>query len=621
MKIRKKVIRILCMTLAISMLIPTLAGCKSKKNSEKVTTPEELIMNESFERNEDITKFMTFRLDYMTNEKKTFNSTEVVNLFEHMKIQVDGWDSVVVGISTMKDVAAAVDKANEEYVKSKTDAVIKERQAQIDEEYARDKAAAEAKGKTYTKEKKVVQTDDIHFDNPYSYTVTIGTSTKTTPSEYEPTRLVDPKKNKTIYFDVSKYGIPYVRFYFTSVNYLYNYSITQESDWIMNGVHAADVSNYKTSSKEAPTDFVDVDGLNKAAKKNIVMSGGIAFGGEGFTWDSLMVLCDALQLQENGRKHGFSKSSDQYFTYYTIYLYSDPFEYNEKYIYSNQIYIPITKLVATFDPLSQICVNWKIDTYSSAPGSFKDRTHDLTPSIDVNVHEYLVDTNDYAGMRKTINDWISANAEKTTTSYCAIDTINDKMFGIVSTGRTNATVEPIIDGVKYQCLSFYVNGDGSINGDYISVDDALTADGMEDTEANQYIESHKKKLRIAAYVLDSNKKIIGQVTDDLVSLYNTSFMCKIVSYEKTDSGYKNVKIIKDELADELLLLYSKTYMLNDEQNGAMQSKYYDGGFIAVREYIDDLFGEAEEAQKNKNNENHHSTDSDTQDAVSDSSSN
>ena len=397
-----------------------------------------------------------------------------------------------------------------------------------------------------------------------------------------------------------------MRFGFYSKSHLYNTRITQEADWVVNGVRAADVSAYATNSNGVENfkipDFVDVDGLNKAAKQNIVMNGNIAFGGDGFTWESLMLLCNALQLNEGKSVNGFKQSSDKKFTYYTITLCTNPFEYNPEAITNNTVYAPTTRLIATFDPLTQVCVNWTIDTYTSYT-SFSNKTHDISEPINVNVHEYQVDTNNYAAMRETIKTWITNNSLKTTTEYCVID-MNDtknknKIVGTVDTGWSNILIEPIVDGVTYYSIDAQENNDGTVTGLYVSAEDYAYAETLETQgEIDAYLYEHAHNWKIMCCVLDENGEIVAQMKEGTTKLIaDSGEPYYIADYELTESGYKDVRLLTESMVSQLLMLYTKTYKLSEEQNTEIQNVFRSSGVVAVKDYVDELFADAEEAQK------------------------
>ena len=263
--------RLIALLLVVASLATMLTGCMEAEITAPLIVPEQQIFDDKYERNEDITEFLTFRYDYLRDvEEYAGQEREVIALYDHMHVQVDNWESVIVGKTTMGEIVKIIDGVNENYVTGKTNALIAERQAAIDAAYEEAKAAAEAKGKEYTKEKKEPRTDDIHFDNPYTYSLVKGdvyNQDNNIVEEYQSTLLLDPLTYGTLYLDVVKYGIPYVRFEFRQAKPIYNYKITQEADWVLNGVQAADVSAYATVTEteegevyEAP-DFVDVDGF------------------------------------------------------------------------------------------------------------------------------------------------------------------------------------------------------------------------------------------------------------------------------------------------------------------------------------------------------------------------
>lgn len=604
-KIKKKLWKPVALLLTTTMVMSTLVGCGSEAEVKEVV-PETQLFEDTYERNAEITDMMTYTMDYMSDLDDDQDSStidmddlEIATLFDYMKVQVDGWDCVEVGLSTMGEIVSVIDAANEEHVTSNTQAIIDERQTEIDQEYEAAKAKAEAKGKKYTKAKKEVRTDDIDIEAPYAYMVTFEDDETT---DYQPTLLVDPSKYDEIYLDVSKYGIPYVRFEFIETSNICNTKITQESDWVMNGVTAADVSSYQTVNDDGDVvdtqDFVDADGLNKAAKKNMYMSGNIAFGGEGFTWDSLMLLCSALQLVEDESPHGYEQSSDKNFTYYTIELLTNAFQRSGTIVGSDKIYCPVTRLVATFDPLTQVCLNWTIDTYHDSE-HYSDQRHDLKEANHVNVHQYQVDTNDYDGMRESIKTWIKNNALETTTEYCALDeSEKNPLMGIVETGSKNLTIEPVIDGVTYNCLESTKNADGSITGTFITKED-LAASESAGTEAqvDQYIMEHSHTWTVRCCLLDENNNIIGSVENINQTINYDSTVYYVADYENTDIGYKDIRLLTEPQLQSLLVLYIKTYQLNKSQAQEMTNLYKSENIFSAKEYVDNLFAEAEAAQK------------------------
>jgi hypothetical protein len=597
---RKNIKKIICLLLALVAVMSLFAGCAEEQEDEiPVIIPEQQIFDDKYERNDDITNFMTYTVDYISNSGSFLSSVEVITLFDHMKVQVDKMDSVTIGITTMGEIAAIVDKANNDYVTEKTNAVIAKRQAKIDEEYEEAKRKAEEKGDTYDKPKKEVRTDDIHFDEPYSYTVTYGKNKNAITEEYKPTLLMDPSRYKEICFDISKYGIPYVRFEFVYTNGVYNVDITQESDWIVNGVRAADVSSYINQETNSAPEFVDVDGRNKAAKQNIYMSGNIAFGGDGFTWDSLMLLCNALRLSKGAKYHGFVQSSDTQFTYYTISLYTNPFEADPNASTNEKLYVPTTRLIATFDPLTQVCLNWTIDTYSTS-SYYQNRTHSLSEPTSVNVHEYQVDTNDYDGMQKSVKEWIAKNAKQTTTKYCAFNFDNKKMFGVVDTGLTNLTIEPIINGVTYYCIDSYVDDKGSTVGTFISLEDMQKAEKMNSRDAENYIDTKSVRLEITCCLLDGDTVLakIYDITNAMVQS-TSGDTYYIVDYEKAAYGYENIRILTNEQIGALLMMYAKTYKLDTTQYSEIQNIFKNDGAIAVKNYINAMAEELKLRQQNQ----------------------
>ena len=172
--------------------------------------------------------------------------------------------------------------------------------------------------------------------------------------EYKPTLLVDPLTYPALQLEIYKYGIPYVLVCAEQNYNYYNDGICQESDWIVTKMEAANVAEYtKTDDQGAIVDladFVDADRRNKAAKKNMKMSGNIRFDGDGFNWDSLLKLCEALNLEKQGRNYAFVQSSDEKFTYYTIDFITNPYETKRANLEDSDTVYPAVKLVALSGP-------------------------------------------------------------------------------------------------------------------------------------------------------------------------------------------------------------------------------------------------------------------------------
>lgn len=606
-KMRKKIIKPIALILSTVMLASSLVGCGSGDEST-IQVPKNTLMKDEYEPGIELTDDLSYQMDYVTNPNNP-DSLEVVRLFDHMKVQIDDWPCLTVGVSTLGDVVTTIEQMNTTYVETKTQAVIDERQAEIDKEYEKAKKKAEAKGKEYTKKKKEVRTDDIHFDEPYSYSVLLGKEgNKSIWDEYKATLLVDPSKYPVVQLEIYKYGIPYVLVLAEKNNNFYNYEICQESDWVVTKIEAANVVEYtKTNDQGAIVDladFVDVDSRNKAAKKNMKMSGNIRFDGEGFNWESLLKLCEALNLEKRGRNYAFVQSSDEQFTYYTIDFILNPYEGNKSSPDDLDVRYPAVRLIATFDPLTQVCLNWSMQSYASGL-SYKGKTHELSEMFNVNVQNFQVDTNDYEGMRETIKEWINKNALNLTSAYCAIDETNNKepLSGIVDTGLTNITIEPVIDGEPYSCLDYNIRENGDVVGSFISHNEMAIAETMEEGDQIKHMEKNTHQWVIKCCMLDAEKNIVGYVEDKSEELINADAAYFIVDYEKTDAGYKNVKVIEEENVQQLLNLYTKTYQLNNEEAAELQDIYRERGMRKVKEHIDEMFREAEEKKKEYDKQN------------------
>ena len=598
--------RLVSTILCIVLILITITGCSNTTDDPILIdlSPQEKMMADKYERKEYISDSLEYVMDYVSGNSYYYNSLRVAPLFNAFNVQVDDWDCITLGKSTMGDIVKIVDTANTNYVTNRTNEIIAARQAKIDADYEAAKKKAEDKGKEYTKEKPVVRTDDIVIDSPYSYVVQLGDESI---MNYEPTRLIDPRACNTLYLIVYKYGYAYMFFQFTSTA-LYNTRITQESDWVMNSLSPAYVNDVVNEDGVIPA-FVDTDGMNKAAKKNILISGNISLGGEGFTWDSLMIFCEALELVEGQNIHGFTQSSDDGYTYYTINLYSNPFEANPDLPTEGYVYSPTIRLIAKFDPLTQTCKGWSIDMIGSY-NSFNNQVHELTEVISVNVHEYKVDTNDYEGMRQEIASWITSHALKTTTKYCAINIQNNEVFGIVDTGMTNAHISPIIDGVEYVCLNLYENKNGFVSGQYMTKKDYETASEMSEDKMIEFITQKAIELKIGCYIFDDKDNVITLFDDELykIAMTNTQDSSEqyyyIASYIKNGNKYSELKLIAEENVNELLMTYTKTYKLTEEEAIKIFDLFEDYGLVKVKEYVTDLFAEAEAAQKEQQENMH-----------------
>ena len=639
---RKNIQKIICLALALVSCISTFTGC-SGESDVPIIVPDTQIMEDKYELNSKITNEMTYSIDYITAPPSGLSlntKIDTMTLFNHIEMQVDEWDVFTVGVSTLGEVEQIIKNANTKYVTDNTNAVIAKRQAEIDEEYEAEKAKAEAKGKTYDKPKKEVRTDDIHFDEPYTYTITLstGNSNKVPPAEeYKPTLLVDPSVNKELWFDVSKYGIPYVRITCQSINKLYNNSITQESDWIVTKISAADVS-LLVNENNTPKEYVDADGLNKAAKQNMIISGNINCSGEGFTWDSLRVFCNALGLTINKNSwsstntNSFKQSSDEKFTYYTIMLCANPYQYDSRFdgekhetvidttdifgnitsttlegILTEDVNIPVITLTATFDKLTQVCLNWTIDMGKANPKSLSEKIHNMSAPISVNVHEYQVDTNNYAGMRETIQNWIDSNS-KTLYAKWIVTSNNKKkpVEGIVNSGTTNIEHEIEVDGVTYICLSVEQSTNNQWFGYYISQEDYSQIDTFEtEEEVNKFILSSRKEWTIKQCVLDEENNIIAEeYISTQIDMVVDEKKYYIADVQKDNVGNATIKLVPEESVNTFMVLISKTYKLNDVETEKIHDIFEKGGITAVRNYINNLFKDAEEAQKEQNEDIH-----------------
>lgn len=581
-------------------------GCNSEPMPPEII-PESQIFADKYELNPEITNELTYVKDYIGKTESFLSSgIDVYTIFDAFKIQVDNWDCITLGLDQMKDIVAVIDKANAKYIEEETAKIVAERQAIIDAEYEKAKTEAEKRGKEYTKEKRKVRTDDIKFEEPYNYYLTYHTNNGDVYEYYEPTALIDPSKQSYLQLDVAKYGIPYVSFEFVSTN-LYNYKITQESDWYLNGVTAAYVRDYapteqeiKEGTNKVAPDFVDVDYKNKAAKKNIILSGNIAMNGEGFTWETLMKLCSALELSEGKSRHGFTQTSDNQFTYYTINILSSPYSTEEMAATTETgMTLPYAQLIAKFDPVSQVCIDWVINLYSMDETWRAGVEHQYTTPNKVNIHDYQVDTNNYEQMRREIDEWIEANAMPYSVKYAVFDQ-KDNFIGFSDNGLRDAEYELVIDGVVYKALDAFAGKENDAFGTYMSENEvAEYATILDAVEQSEYYKKHVKDVDVKCYFVDDKNNLI-QPFDHQATKFkfdkddNTYYIAKM---QKDDGGYQNVKLLSEENVSKLMVQYIKTYELDQAQGKRLQEIFNSDGIPAMQTYINELFKEEEEQQK------------------------
>ena len=619
---RKK--RLMSLGLATIITTTLLSGCTTTEPVvEQIVFPETTLLQDEYARQDYIDGFFTYNVDYITDKADNQYENDklyVETLFKHPQVQVDDWGSITVGVTTMGEIANYVDASNTYFVESNTQAVIDARQKEIDDEYNAAKAKAEAKGKEYTKQKKEVRTDDIHFEEPYTYDVFIeNTEGKDQQDaepgwtkEYEPTLLVDSSKSALIVFQVYKYGVPYMNFECKSVENLYNPGIIQEADWVCNGVQAADVSYYVNKDVNGivlnTADFVDEDYENKGAKKNTYMTGDLSFSGDGISWSSLKELCEALKLnfkktepddmwatETDKDAQSYEQYSEQEFMYYTIEYLANSFDTHPE--QKKSVTFPIVTLIARFNPLSQVCVDWNINTYFGSK-TYENCEHLLSEEKYVGVTEYKVDTKDYEGMRVAMQNWIDTNAYPYTTAYCATDYANIKepVTHIIDTGTKNLYVEPVIGGVQYVCVGKDTDKYGQTIGKYIPESVMNEAAAMGESEGNYLKHENTKEFVIECCLLDETGAIVEKIDEKAKSVIENGDEYVLLSYEETDEGLKNMRFIEPNKVEDFLAAYIRTYELTAAQSEELRSNYETSGADGIKTYIDGLFAEAERAK-------------------------
>lgn len=632
-----KVKRIASGLLAATLLATTFTGCGKKKVEEdkRVVTlpPENQIFVDTYVQNPNISEWMTYTTDVTTFIKnpedppaKQKRKVALWQLFKNNTVQVDCMDLFTMGSSTMGDIVAAVDKANETMINNAIESVREQRQKIIDDEYNAAKAAAEAKGKTYTKEKKVADISDLSYVNPYSYKLAYDNTEKKTKEQYpyiwdvyEPNKLIDPTVDNEIHLFIYKYDVPYVQCTFqlsegkstystNQIIRMYNNQIDHEKDWVLTKISPADCRFLVDITSENPPplpSYIDIDKKSLGSKNNMITDGNIKFGGEGFTWDSLRTLCDALDLTSqteevtswrkqtsevsNNQACTFLTESDENFTYYTIFL---PINHFFKQA-SGDYAIPIAKLTATFNKTTNNCIGWSIDYATSYHVFPKSVIHQTGDVVSVNVREHKLDTADYKGMLKTVDDWVKDNATTADFGYYLVDT-NGTIIGKIENGLSNYHVEIQVGDEIYTCTKA-PQQDSEMNGYYLSdtelqklvnANPEMPLEDIMAQNANLYYivcmattKSSKGTIQPLAYFQNSG---IMATADNSQNQYYIHY----IEYDKM-TGYKNAIIIDQDVYNNLFEMYIRTFRFGTEELDALDTLYDSGDTLKMREYVSD----------------------------------
>lgn len=639
--------RFFCGSLAVLMTATMFTGCGKEEvvvDKKVVTLPaEQQILTDSYKQNPVITEYMTYTTDVATytdtTKSKPTTYTSLWKLFDVHTVQIDCMDLIYIGESTMGDIVKCVDDANKAAVEYATESVRAARQKIIDDAYAEEKAKSEAKGKPYNKPKAQADISDLNYVNPYRYKLGYDNPDKDTKDQfpylwldYDAPRLIDPDVTNTLYLFIMKYDVPYVQCTFQCVEgdmtyrpngqmneqkiqvKMFNNLIDQEKDWVLTRISAADCTFLVDQQTYYVPPYVDVDWNSKGAKNNMVTNGNIRFGGEGFDWDSLMTLCKALGLVmydvkatynwrgttaqvSNAKASSYLQHSDNSFTYYTIYL-----PINKFYKQTNGDYaIPIATITVTFNKKTNACINWDID-YGQWYHVFPKATvHAPGEVYQVNVRSHQLDTADYYGMLKTVDDWINANKTQAEFGYYLVNK-DGVVLGKIDNGLSNYQIELSVNGEKYYCTQPPADL-SSMQGHYITQaeKDALTAEGKEDSATDIAAVSKLYYIMCMAVGTTAQGQSVplgyfnntGVLVNDKKE--SSGYYIHSVDYDP-QSGYKNAVIIGQEVYDLLLQMYIRTFKFSLEMEYNMETLYTEGDPWKMYQYIT-KYVEANEASK------------------------
>jgi hypothetical protein len=213
------------------------------------------------------------------------------------------------------------------------------------------------------------------------------------------------------------------------------------------------------------------------------------------------------------------------------------------------------------------------------------------------VHEYQVDIKNYEAMRELIKSWIMDNSTRATVSKCAVD-LNGSYIGKIESEDAE-TKDIVINGQLYRFLEMK-KYDGDSFGVYIKDEDLKIAESMESlSEKETFLGSHSYMWVIKYYAIDLNNNKLGVFDEKQHMLINDEKIYYVAHYELIDGEYKDLCLLTEDSVWQLLMLYTKTYRLNNSQNASMQSVFYESGVMAVKTYINELFAEDEASQNNQ----------------------
>ena len=428
--------------------------------------------------------------------------------------------------------------------------------------------------------------------------------------------MIDPLKDPVLYLFIYKYDVPYVQCTFESVKgdytytdewlksfakedrvvKLYNNLIDQEQDWVLTAIQPADCTFLVDQELvyqegyQLPS-YVDEDWKSKGAKNNMVTNGNIKFGGEGFTWDSLMTLCDALELKmkdkggkswraktsfvSNERACVYEQTSDAEFTYYTIYL---PINQMFKQT-TGSLVCPLAQVTVTFNKLTNDCVNWNID-YGRFYHCFPPQTtHQQTATtIPVNIRQHQIDTTDYQGMLTTVNDWVVANKTDADFGYYFVDSTG-VVIGKIEDGLKDYQVSVNVQGETYHCVKPPV-ALNDMRAYYISESERQKLETSGALGNQEEVDKIAKLYYIMCMAVVKDEKgreyplgyfnNTGMLVD--AQQQPSGYYIHSIEYD-AQKGYQNAVIIDQEVFQNLLTMYVRTFRLSVEMQDNLDSIY------------------------------------------------
>ena len=633
--------RATCGLLAVLMTSTMFTGCGKEEpipvdNKVVSLPPEEQILTDSYEKNPVITEFMTYteNVASYTYDPGGYNErTEAAywKLFQAHEVQIDCMDLIQIGESTMGEVVENVNQANKAAIDYAIESVRAARQEILDAEYDEEKRKAEKKAQdkgivdfdfTINYPRPQADVSDLSYENPYTYYLAYNNPDNQTSYQYpyifdayQGKKLIDPSVDTELHLFIYKYDVPYVQCTFKSVAgtsttgsgtwvKLYNNYIDQEQDWTLTAIAPADCTflvdqELVTTPEYSLPSYVDTDWRSKGAKNNMITNGNIKFGGEGFTWDSLMTLCHQLGLSMNEYDpttykantlvthylaSTYEQTSDAAFTYYTIYLPVNKF-FRQKH---GELVMPISTITVTFDKLTNNCVNWKIDYGQWYHCFLSDTKHSTGNELMVDVRNYKIDTSDYEGMLATVDNWVKQNQTMADFGYYLVNSTG-VVVGKIDEGLKNYQTEISVGGVKYYCVKPPASL-SDMKAHYLSEEELakLKSENMSDEEVAEAGKLYY--IMCMAVTLDEKGKAfpLGYFnnTGTLVDANKkpSGYYIHSVEYDNA-TGYKNAVIIDKAVFQNLMAMYVRTFKMSNKVQENLGILYQEGDPWKMFQYM------------------------------------